>query len=86
MADGKQMNEELKQRIEQKRLRKRKRLDHVLSTQTIMILYVVILLIALFLLVVPRSKVSKIEKRDLTKLPKISGADPYMIYFIHVSG
>lgn len=73
MADGKQMNEELKQRIEQKRLRKRKRLDHVLSTQTIMILYVVILLIALFLLVVPRSKVSKIEKRDLTKLPKISG-------------
>ena len=71
-------NEMEMDREERRRLRKerqakrRRRLDLRLSRRLVSGLFLFWLLISLFLLVFPRSKVSNIEKRELTKFPALS--------------
>ena len=64
--------EERRRRRRERREKRRRRLDAYLSRLTVMGLFICWLLIAVFLLVVPRSKVSNIEKRELTKFPAAS--------------
>ena len=69
------METEREERLRRRRERqekRRKRLDLRLSRITVTGLFLICLLISLFLLVFPRSKVSNIEKRELTRFPAFS--------------
>lgn len=57
---------------EERRLRRRKRLDNMLSSQITAVLCLLVIILAVLLIVIPRSKTSAIEKRDLAAFPKFS--------------
>lgn len=68
-----EMSREERRRLRKERQEKRRRrLDLRLSRRLVSALFLVWILISVFLLVFPRSKVSNIEKRELTKFPAFS--------------
>ncbi len=66
------MKEKTELTIEERKARRAAKRDRAVCRLAASVMVILWALIALFLLVIPRSKVSQIEKRELTKFPKFT--------------
>ena len=82
MPDEMTREERLKMR-EERRLRRRKRLDRALSARMVAVIFLLVLIIAVALLVIPRPKESQIEKRALAEFPRLTGSSYLAGEFTH---